>query len=311
MAEQRLPKGVRDWFAALDAPIGEIRRSRSGAVIVLGLTPPPGASDLARVVKLHPAGTDSGALARRLELAGSPAAAGVLVAPSIAVPLRVPAEVADAWEGPWEWASVWPRLEVLEVGRSPGRDTWRRIGALAAELHRLPAPAGTPPAGDLARLDRALTRLGAAEGVIDDDVGAVLTAGRLARDALVGCPGSTLVHGDLHLGQLGRRPSGPWRLMDVDDLGVGCPATDLARPAGFWAAGLLADSCWAAFVEGYRRAGGPAIPADGDPWPALEVHARAAVVVAAAGVLVEATGTPADEGDWALVQACHRMLTHI
>jgi predicted trehalose synthase len=44
----------------------------------------------------------------------------------------------------------------------------------------------------------------------------------------------TLVHGDWHLGQLGRRGE-HWVLIDVDDLGVGDPAWDLARPAGFWA----------------------------------------------------------------------------
>ena len=35
----------------------------------------------------------------------------------------------------------------------------------------------------------------------------------------------TLVHGDWHLGQLGRPSvSEPWLLIDVDDLGVGDPA---------------------------------------------------------------------------------------
>ena len=42
---------------------------------------------------------------------------------------------------------------------------------------------------------------------------------------------ATLVHGDWHLGQLGRRSATtPWMLIDVDDLGVGDPAWDLARP---------------------------------------------------------------------------------
>jgi hypothetical protein len=45
------------------------------------------------------------------------------------------------------------------------------------------------------------------------------------------------------LGQLGWR-LGALVLIDVDDLGVGDPAADLARPAGFWAAGLLPDGDW-------------------------------------------------------------------
>jgi len=75
---------------------------------------------------------------------------------------------------------------------------------------------------------------------------------------------TTLVHGDWHLGQLGRLSvTRRWLLIDVDDLGVGDPAWDLARPAGFWAAGLIPDDDWAAFLQSYRAAVPP-----GDPWPA-------------------------------------------
>ena len=77
---------------------------------------------------------------------------------------------------------------------------------------------------------------------------------------------------------------------------MGDPAWDLARPAGFWAAGLIPDDDWAAFVDAYRDAGGPALPA-GDPWPVLEAFARAAVVQAAAH-------QPDDE---LLLAACARM----
>jgi len=105
----------------------------------------------------------------------------------------------------------------------------------------------------------------------------------------------TLVHGDFHLGQLGRH-AGTLVLIDVDDLGVGDPAADLARPGGFWAAGLLPDETWHAFLDGYRSGGGPGLP-PGDPWPVLEPFARAAVVAAAAN-------HPDDE---LLVAACERM----
>jgi aminoglycoside phosphotransferase (APT) family kinase protein len=109
---------------------------------------------------------------------------------------------------------------------------------------------------------------------------------------------STLVHGDWHLGQLGRRTATePWRLIDVDDAGVGDPAWDLARPAGFWAAGLIPDEDWTLFLAAYREAGGPAVPS-GDPWPVLEPFARAAVVQAAAN-------HPDDD---LLAAACARMV---
>ncbi len=108
---------------------------------------------------------------------------------------------------------------------------------------------------------------------------------------------STLVHGDWHLGQLGRlSATEAWLLIDVDDLGVGDPAWDLARPAGFWAAGLIPDDDWHLFVQAYRDGGGPALP-PGDPWPVLEPFARAAVVAAAAH-------HPDDD---LLVAACARM----
>jgi aminoglycoside phosphotransferase (APT) family kinase protein len=105
------------------------------------------------------------------------------------------------------------------------------------------------------------------------------------------------VHGDWHLGQLGRQSAtAPWLLIDVDDLGVGDPAWDLARPAGFWAAGLIPDDDWAAFLQSYRDAGGPAVP-HGDPWRELDPFARAAMIQAAAN-------DPDDE----LLAACERML---
>jgi aminoglycoside phosphotransferase (APT) family kinase protein len=114
----------------------------------------------------------------------------------------------------------------------------------------------------------------------------------------------TVVHGDFHLGQLGRGADDRLLLFDVDDLGAGDPAWDLARPAGFWASGLIPDVDWNAFLTAYRRGAGPAVPAAGDPWPALEPHACAAVVQAAAAGSARAAR---DETQAALVAACARM----
>jgi hypothetical protein len=100
---------------------------------------------------------------------------------------------------------------------------------------------------------------------------------------------------------MGRR-DGAWLLIDVDDLDTGDPASDLARPAGFWAAGLLPDADWATFLDAYRDAGGLALrTAPADPWPVLDPFARAAVIQAAARAVDDESGA-------LLLEACARML---
>ena len=90
----------------------------------------------------------------------------------------------------------------------------------------------------------------------------------------------------------------------TDDTGVGDPAWDLARPAAFWAAGLLPDEPWTILLNAYRAAGGPAVPPAGDPWTDLDPPARAATLIAAARSL-RSGESPATTR--ALLQACRRM----
>ncbi len=105
------------------------------------------------------------------------------------------------------------------------------------------------------------------------------------------------------------RPEGPWLLIDVDDLGTGVPAWDLARPAAWYACGLLSPDDWHRFLTAYRAAGGPAVPPHGDPWPALDVPARALTAQTAAWAVAKAAAAdrPLDEVERSLVDACARM----
>lgn len=228
----------------------------SGAQIVI-------AGDV--VYKLHRLGTDPRALTVRLGIA---ARSDCLLAPLLPAPEPVGLR----------WRTRWPRVET--VVPQPEALPWADAGRLLARLHREHLPPRVPPHGWPQRLRRAVGALRSGGDPV------VRRAAAALPDAVwrVGSPDrpTTLVHGDWHLGQLGRRDApAPWLLIDVDDLGAGDPAWDLARPAGFWAAGLIPDDDWLRFLDAYRDAAGPAVP-EGDPWPVLEPFARAAVVQAAA-----------------------------
>jgi aminoglycoside phosphotransferase (APT) family kinase protein len=248
-------------------------QTRSGAEIVV---------DGDVVYKLHRPGTDPRRLAIRLRIAAE--------SESLLAPLDIVPQLVGT-----RWRTRWPLVET--VVPQPECLPWAEAGRLLASLHAQPMPQRVPPHGWPQRLRRTVETLRHAP-----DVYAIRRAAAGLPDAVwrAGSPGrpTTLVHGDWHLGQLGRRTSTmPWTLIDIDDLGAGDPAWDLARPAGFWAAGLIPDYDWTTFEQAYRDAGGPALPA-GDPWPVLDPFARAAVVHAAAN-------HPDDE---LLRAACARMV---
>jgi aminoglycoside phosphotransferase (APT) family kinase protein len=252
-------------------------QTRSGAEILID-----GCGSDAVVYKLHRPGTDPRQLTSRLRLAAGSKA--------LLSPLSTDPEQAGD-----RWRTAWPYVET--VVPQPEYLPWVEAGGLLARLHREEPIGRIPPHGWPQRLRRAVDTL---------RVGSAATVRRAAAalpDSVwrAGSPGrpATVVHGDFHLGQLGRADAGAaWLLIDVDDLGVGDPAWDLARPAGFWAAGLIPDVDWAAFVDAYRDAHGPALPA-GDPWPVLEPFAMAAVVQAAAH----------HRSDELLLAACARMVS--
>jgi aminoglycoside phosphotransferase (APT) family kinase protein len=248
-------------------------QTRSGAEIVV---------DGDVVYKLHRPGTDPRALGARLRMATP---SGSLLSPLDTKPEPVGLR----------WRTRWPRMET--VVPQPACAPWAEAGRLLAQLHDESTTLRVPPHGWPHRLRRMLRAT--------NDATVRRAAAELPPEVWrAGSPGrpTTLVHGDWHLGQIGRR-AGHWVLIDVDDLGVGDPAWDLARPAGFWAAGLIPDDAWRRFIDAYRDAGGAAVAA-GDPWPVLEPFARAAVIHAAAAGLAHGDD---DETQSALLAACGRM----
>ncbi|MEU6659380.1 aminoglycoside phosphotransferase family protein [Streptomyces sp. NPDC046821] len=254
------------------------------------------------VAKAHASGTDPTDLNTRLAVAA--ALPGILLPP-----LRPVAENLHD-----RLVTLWPYGTPVDPD-APELAPWEDAATLLARLHTVPVPrlpGPLPPMRGPAKAALAVARLLAA---------APHPASAPILRAWAGLPPwaraeapapqtATLCHGDLHLGQLVRRPAGagPWLLIDVDDLGTGDPAWDLARPAAWFACGLLPADEWTRFLTAYQATGG-APSLQGDPWPALDVPAHALTVQTASLAVAKATaaGRALDEAEEALVDACGRM----
>ncbi|MGP3969637.1 phosphotransferase [Streptomyces sp. 6N223] len=257
------------------------------------------------VAKAHAAGTDAEALGVRLRVARDPALDGILLAP------LPPGDVTRMRDG--RAATMWPYGTPVDPDDA-GAVPWEAAGRLLAALHAVPLPlagAGAIPAmGGAVRTARVVGRIRALAGHA--------AARRAVAGVWEGLPawcrgeaeattaGSALCHGDFHLGQLVRQPgpgpSGPWRLIDVDDLGLGDPVWDLARPAAWYAAGLLPEADWRRLLGAYRP--------DWDPWPRLDAPARTLTAHFAARSLLraDAAGRALTGEEEAFVDACARII---
>ncbi|MFG2225654.1 aminoglycoside phosphotransferase family protein [Streptomyces sp. NPDC048644] len=277
-----------------------------------------------RVAKAHDPACAPRDLAARLRVAAHPRLHGILLTP---LPVTAPDGFLTRTDD-GRLLTRWPYGSPVPPD-DPDAAPWEDAARLLAALHsvdprQLPAP--VPPMRGPAKAARAMARMRAATtgGPLPAPLraasGAVERAWALlppwARAATAGPPRpadrpALLCHGDLHLGQLVRHPAatGPWLLIDIDDLGLGDPAWDLARPAAWFATGLLAPDIWSRFLAAYRAAGGPAVPPGDDPWPALEPAARALTVQTAALAVAKAAAAPRllDDIETAVLDACARM----
>lgn len=264
------------------------------------------------VVKAHPRDADPRGLEGRLRVAALDSLAGVLLPP-----LRLPNGSLVTRVGD-RLVSAWSAGEPVDPD-DPDAAPWEQAARLLARLHAVPVASLGPLAGGgaPARVRRAVERM--------RRLVARHPAAAAVRAALATLPGWALgdgaapsgrpvglTHGDWHLGQMVRLPGNDWRLVDVDDLGLGDPAWDLGRPAAWYAAGLLPPEVWARFLDSYRDSGGIAVPRDGDPWQSLDVPARALMTQSAA-LAVAAAGRERrdlDEVERVLVETCRRIADH-
>ncbi|MEU7074124.1 aminoglycoside phosphotransferase family protein [Streptomyces narbonensis] len=257
------------------------------------------------VAKAHAPDTDREAHRARLALAAHPDVAGVLLPP---LPLPVPPQGGAELDG--RPVSVWPYGSPVAPD-DPDAAPWEEAARLLALLHRTPPPR-LPEMRAPLKVSLAVDRM--LRTAPDHPAAAiVLSAWRTIPRG--GDPGPRLLcHGDFHLGQLVREPrpvgDGPWRLIDVDDLGLGDPAWDLARPAAWFAAGILPPEVWSRFLDAYKEADGPAV--GDDPWAQLDVPARALTVQTAALAVAKSTVEcrPLDEVEDVMIDTCGRIAGH-
>jgi hypothetical protein len=267
-------------------------------------------------VKAHATDMDPDLLALRLAATAQPDLHQVLL-PPLRFPdsfLRLPVRLS----GPHVLVlpdhrviTAWPAGSPVDPNR-PERAPWEQAARLLARLHAARPPADLPTTLGPARVARAIRRLrasGSEHDAVRDVLRAYATLPAWAtgdtRDGPSRQP--VLVHGDWHLGQL-VVVDAKWLLIDLDTMGLGDPAWDLARPAAWFAAGIISAEIFQRVLRSYRAAGGVAVP-EPDPWSVLETPARALVVQSAATAIAKAAGGgyELDDVDLTMISCCRQI----
>ncbi len=277
---------------------GHILSSRSDRLVIrVGST----------VVKAHAPGTSASELRARMSLLASGPLSEIFLAPLH----------AEVWTvADQRFATLWPIGSPVDeqLATAP----WQQAATLLARLHQAPLPQPqdfeAPSCRAPIKVQTVIAQLKLEHaGRPDSFTSTVMDAAETLRP--VDDPADsmrTLVHGDWHFGQLlALNQSGKklWRLIDPDDMGIGDPAWDLARPAAFFAAGLIPPEVWFSFLKTYQASGGPAVFDIHDPWPRLERPARALLIQCAASAVLRSRRLqrPLAEAEYALIEACRRM----
>ncbi|WP_018160630.1 hypothetical protein [Smaragdicoccus niigatensis] len=224
------------------------------------------------VVKAHRA-DDPLELQRRLEVART-SLSNVFAAPLGNWPGSSPDVVLTAW----------PAGEPVDPELSD-EAPWEHAGRLLALLHdSFPIGADLKPATSVDRVRSAISVLAQSAVSATAEGRGILSAASQLGELEIGAASRRIIHGDFHLGQMARFPGRGWLLLDVDDLGFGDTRWDFARPAAWFAIGLIEGRQWQTLVESYREAGGQAISS----WSEIDRFAQAFTVQAAARAVVKA-----------------------
>ncbi len=219
--------------------------------------------------------------------------------------------------------SQWPFAEALTI--SEDEIPWHKCGKLLAELHQIPIavnnfPFSLPIATAAKRWQKSIAELKSlnfidhrlkAPWLIVEEMTAKLTLPKIYSAR------THWIHGDWHLGQLVREKSEQksemnLKLIDIEDMGLGHPVWDLARPGAFYAAGLLDPEDWSSFLNSYLTAGGPAFQARRNEtfWeilgPAVEVLSLQCAAVGLRKAYLEERSLGDDEQ--AFIETCARIL---
>lgn len=245
------------------------------------------------VVKAHRV-DDASELQRRLEVART-SLSNVFVTPM------------GKWTGssPDIVLTAWPAGEPVDP-ELPDEAPWEHAGRLLALLHdSFPVGADLKPATTVDRVRSAVSQLAHSAVSATADARGILAAASELGELEIGAESRRIIHGDFHLGQMARFRDRGWLLLDVDDLGYGDTRWDFARPAAWFAIGLIDGGQWETFVESYREAGGQAI----SHWSEIDRFAQAFTVQAAARAVVKAADEQRSltDAEGAFVGACARI----